>query len=169
MTEPVPVLVELFTSEGCSSCPPADALLARLLDEQPVRCARIIGLGEHVDYWNDLGWADPFSSPEFTRRQFQYVRRFGSDSPYTPQAVIGGWRQVLGSSWRAVTGAVADACRATQGSITLNVRHSSDGRVVLDVDPGQPSGRIRPGAWRRTDPRRLLDGTPRPVIQFRPG
>lgn len=91
------VLVELFTSEGCSSCPPADALLRQVNLTRTSAGQLIVGISEHVTYWNALGWSDPFSSPINTERQNDYSDRFHLEGVYTPQMVINGSEQIVGS------------------------------------------------------------------------
>jgi len=111
--ERVPVVLELFTSEGCSSCPPADALVARVAEQQPVAGADVIALEEHVDYWDHQGWVDPFSSAQWTQRQRDYALRLPDHGVYTPELVVNGRSGFVGSRasemYRAITGAVGQA------------------------------------------------------------
>ena len=90
------ILVELFTSEGCSSCPPADTLLRQINGTRTAKGQLVVGISEHVTYWNGLGWSDPFSAETYTKRQNAYGARFNLDSVYTPQMVINGSTQIVG-------------------------------------------------------------------------
>jgi hypothetical protein len=128
-TDVSPVLVELFTSEGCSSCPPADALLRKLDSLQPVKGVQAIVLSEHVDYWNHDGWEDAYSSRLFTERQTNYVRRLAVADPYTPQMVLDGVAQMNGSD----AGAVTSALEKARGRAKVALRISSaavEGKTV---------------------------------------
>jgi hypothetical protein len=117
---PTPIVVELFTSEGCSDCPPADTLLEKLAATQPVAGAEIIALGEHVDYWDRLGWKDRFSSAAVTGRQQGYQARFGTESIYTPQMVVDGRAEFVGSDATAAHKAIERSLKAPHGVIALD-------------------------------------------------
>jgi len=121
----VPVIVELFTSEGCSSCPPADRALRFLADQQPVANAEIIPLAFHVDYWDNLGWKDKFSSAIFTRRQELYVTRFGIESSYTPEMVVDGQSEFVGNDTGKAAKIIAEAVADRKGIVTANISGES--------------------------------------------
>jgi hypothetical protein len=114
-----PVVVELFTSEGCSSCPPADALLARLAEEQLPGNVGLIALEEHVDYWNDLGWTDPFSSRDWTSRQQVYSGALGNGNAYTPQMIVDGTAEFVGSRTQKARETILKAASKTKIPVTL--------------------------------------------------
>lgn len=114
-----PVIVELFTSEGCSSCPPADKVLAELERSQPVAGAEIIALSEHVDYWNYIGWSDPFSSELFSARQQAYAPVFRNDSAYTPQMIVDGQAEFVGSNLAKAQTAIARAAKLSKAEVKI--------------------------------------------------
>ncbi len=114
----VPVVVELFTSEGCSSCPAADAALRELETTQSVPGVELIALGQHVDYWNRLGWRDPFSAEQFTIRQRRYAAALNSGS-YTPQAVVNGQAELVGSQRTKLTQVITEAARSPRATVEL--------------------------------------------------
>jgi hypothetical protein len=129
---PVPVLIELFTSEGCSSCPPADDLLTRL-DTQPLPGVHAIVLSEHVTYWNQDGWHDPFSLDAMTDRQRQYGSRFNLSDVFTPQAVIDGAAQVVGSNAGKLGQAITQAAAASKSDLAINNAQWANGAMQFTV------------------------------------
>lgn len=142
--ERAPVLVELFTSEGCSSCPPADEALVELVREQPVQGADIVALELHVDYWNSLGWADPFSLPEATARQEHYATaaatRGYAPQLFTPQMVVDGTRSFVGNRPLAEQ-AVSQALARHKRAVRAELRAAPGGvDVELHVGAGEEGG-----------------------------
>jgi hypothetical protein len=129
----VPVLVELFTAEGCSSCPPADTLLEKMIEAQPASGAEIVALGEHVDYWNQSGWKDRFASAAFTRRQQLYAAHAGQDDTYTPQMVVDGEAAFVGTDIAAARAAIEHAITVAHGRMQLTVDPSSRGKDKVAV------------------------------------
>lgn len=131
-----PVLVELFTSEGCSSCPPADAFLRTLDSTQPVSGVQLIVLGEHVDYWDDLGWKDTYSSHAFTVRQQTYADRLRLDGPYTPQMVVDGDFQFVGSDRERGNQAFEKARALPKVMVRISSLKVENGNLRAHVETG---------------------------------
>ena len=142
-----PVFLELFTSEGCSSCPPADKLLAELDRNQPIPGANLIVLSEHVDYWNRQGWSDPFSSHAFTARQEMYASRLGVSEIYTPQIVVDGAKSVVGGDWLKVKNAVNESLRDPKIPLSVaaekNNAESQKNSAIVHVTLGASSAEAR--------------------------
>ena len=135
------VVAELFTSEGCSSCPPADELLSRLVQQQPVAGVTVLGLSENVDYWNRLGWVDPFSSSAFTRRQSDYAAQvFRRSGVYTPQIVIDGSLEEVGSDAKGIYRKIAQAATIPKAAMNITATLTPAGsalqiQVEVEVPP----------------------------------
>jgi hypothetical protein len=130
------VLVELFTSEGCSSCPPADVLLERLDRSQQVSGADLIVLSEHVDYWNDIGWKDPYSSHEYSERQSAYAAQLGLGSIYTPQMIVDGRFEFVGSDERRAKQAIEDATKVMKTPVSLSSSRRDEETPILHIETG---------------------------------
>ena len=135
-TSRTPVLVELFTSEGCSSCPPADALLQKLERFQPISGAELVVLSEHVDYWNDIGWKDPFSSHEYSERQSAYAAQFGNGSVYTPQMVVDGRYEFVGSDVRRANEAIKEAAMTPKAHVRISIGASDEKAATIRIEAG---------------------------------
>ncbi len=140
-TERTPVLAELFTSEGCNSCPPADRILEMLSKEQPVDGVYIVAMSEHVTYWDHQGWKDPFGSQRYTQRQNAYGARFKIESVYTPQLIVDGTTQLVGSDTAALKRALADAAGKPKPRLNVEAALTADGALSGSVSgPGLEAG-----------------------------
>lgn len=145
----VPVLVELFTSEGCSSCPPADALLTQFDTRQPFSSAEVIAIEEHVDYWDQQGWKDPFSSPDWTYRQNEYTGTLHTGTSYTPEMVVDGTVGFTGSQGPRAVAAIEKAASAKKAKLEISELSPPQNRsVALKINL-----------------ERLLDATPKDTAQ----
>lgn len=126
---PPVAVVELFTSQGCSSCPPADRLLAEVSKQAAERGQALYALSFHVDYWDRLGWRDPFSNRQYTARQQQYARHFKLETVYTPQAVLNGKREFVGSNRAQLTSLLIDALREP-APVGVKLATTRQGRTI---------------------------------------
>jgi hypothetical protein len=156
----VAVLVELFTSEGCNSCPPADRILEMLSKEQPADGVFVVAMSEHVTYWDHQGWKDPFGSQRFTQRQSMYGDRLKLASVYTPQLVIDGTTELIGSDTGALQRALASAAGKPKPRLTVEAALAANGSLSGSVTgPGLEAG-ISEGAellWAVTEDDLVVD------------
>lgn len=134
-----PVLVELYTSEGCSSCPPADRALAFLAEQQPVSGAEVIALEFHVDYWDSPVWKDPFSSALFSQRQKLYAERYRSDQVYTPQMIVDGGQQFIGSDTLQAANVILEAAKKAKAAITVTQDKEKLSVKISDIPKAENS------------------------------
>ena len=153
----VPVLVELFTSEGCSSCPPADRLLEKLDREQSVASSDVIVLSEHVYYWNQLGWTDPFSSALYTQRQRDYAWSLNGEV-YTPEMVVDGAKGFVGSDEAEARRAIREATKPGKTPVHVEARREEDKvRISIRMDQA-PDGVVFLALARESEKSQVLRG-----------
>ena len=145
-TVPHPVVLELFTSQGCSSCPPADRLLTKLAKDPG-----IFALSYHIDYWNRLGWKDPYSSAAGTARQHGYAKSLGKSSVYTPQLVVDGTSDVVGSKEVDVQEAVMAAAQSEEWHPIVLKREGGKLQIHLDAAPGKSGELLLVGYQQRNE------------------
>ncbi|MEO3771135.1 DUF1223 domain-containing protein [Micromonospora sp. B9E7] len=132
-------VVEMFTSQGCNSCPPAEELLSEIERDARERGEAVFGLGFHVDYWDDLGWPDQFGDAAYTARQEAYARALGTRGLYTPQMIVNGTVEFVGSDRRQASGAIASALASRPATpLTMSVAELDGQRVVLDYQAERP-------------------------------
>ena len=131
------VVVELFTSQGCSSCPPADAFLSELARNH----VDILPLAYHVTYWNSLGWRDPYSLEAATARQYGYSRQFGGSSVFTPQMVVAGTQSLVGSDRGAASEAIAAARPDAETNLAIGLTREASG-LRIHIGAGRGTGRV---------------------------
>jgi hypothetical protein len=132
-----PVLLELFTSEGCSSCPPADQLLMQLAAQQPVAGVQIVVMSEHVDYWNSLGWKDPYSAAQFTNRQNEYATALHNDNIYTPQMIVDGKTDFVGNDRAEAVDLISKSAHDAKARMTVasTAVDNENLKLNIHVDP----------------------------------
>jgi len=157
------VVVELFTSEGCSDCPPADELLARLRQPASAEGVEVITLGLHVDYWNHQGWTDRFSSSAYSERQLHYVQKLRLPDAYTPQMIVDGTAQFVGNNPRLADQAIREAARRQQHAevqvnasdnqlqVTAHGSQEASSEVLLAVTEDNLSSRVTAGENNRRE------------------
>jgi len=133
----VPILVELFTAEGCSSCPAADLLLEKMIESQPAAGVVLVGLGEHVDYWDNLGWKDRFSSAKLTARQQGYAARLKTEEVYTPQMIVDGREAFVGNDLNAARRAIEAASALPHGVIDVAIETTTGNALTVSVAASQ--------------------------------
>lgn len=133
------VVVELFTSQGCSSCPAADKVLSKIIDQSEASNIPVYGLSFHVDYWNRLGWKDPYSSREFTQRQYAYARKIKSSNVYTPQMVINGQIEFVGSRENTALHHIkSELSDPNQANLQVKKLSLSGGQLIIEYSSLRP-------------------------------